>query len=141
MYLLTNISNAFGLSAEIERELISLRTKEAIMHMKELGKPVGRPLGVKNKTHKIDVYAKKVQSLLAADTPKRHIARQIKVSVPTLYEFLNSIKQVLKCFFSSYKRKSRHCLLKAVKNEDICPFGRDNERRFFAPKVFGDRQR
>ena len=81
---------AFGLSAEIERELISLRTKEAIAHLKEQGKPVGRPLGVKNKTHKMDNHAQKVRLLLEANTPKRRIARQIKVSVPTLYEFLKS---------------------------------------------------
>ena len=37
---------AFGLSAEIERNLISQRTKEALARLKSEGKPIGRALGV-----------------------------------------------------------------------------------------------
>lgn len=41
---------AFGLSAEIERNLISQRTKEALARLKAEGKHLGRPEG--SKTHK-----------------------------------------------------------------------------------------
>lgn len=39
---------AFSLSAEIERSLISQRTKEALARVKAEGKRVGRPLGSRN---------------------------------------------------------------------------------------------
>ncbi len=38
---------AFGLSAEIERDLISQRTKEALQKRKAEGKKLGRPVGRK----------------------------------------------------------------------------------------------
>ena len=41
---------AFGLSAEIERNLISQRTKEALARKKAEGVVLGRPKGSKNKT-------------------------------------------------------------------------------------------
>ncbi len=79
---------AFGLSAEIERELISLRTKEAIARLKEQGKSVGRPSGVKNKIHKTDLCRSQINVLVENNTPKRHIAKKFKISVTTLYRFL-----------------------------------------------------
>ena len=42
---------AFGLSAEIERELISRRTKEALALKKANGIPIGRPRRGRNKHH------------------------------------------------------------------------------------------
>lgn len=44
---------AFGLSAEIERNLISARTKEALLRLRNEGKSIGRPKGSKNKTTKL----------------------------------------------------------------------------------------
>ena len=44
---------AFGLSAEIERELISQRTKEALLRLKRSGKRLGREPGSKNKKRKL----------------------------------------------------------------------------------------
>lgn len=79
---------AFGLSAEIERELISLRTKEAIARMKEEGRLVGRRPGKKNASYKIDKYSELVLRLLENNESKRAIARRIRVSVPTVYHFI-----------------------------------------------------
>ena len=45
---------AFSLSAEIERKLISQRTKEALERIKKEGKKLGRPQGSKGKNKKID---------------------------------------------------------------------------------------
>jgi len=42
---------AFGLSAEIERNLISQRTKEALARLKSEGKSIGRNKGTKNKEY------------------------------------------------------------------------------------------
>lgn len=44
---------AFGLSAEIERTLISQRTKEALLRLKSTGKILGRPKGSKGKNNKL----------------------------------------------------------------------------------------
>ena len=45
---------AFGLSAEIERDLISQRTKETLAHKRATGVILGRPAGLLNKNHKLD---------------------------------------------------------------------------------------
>ena len=45
---------AFGLSAEIERNLISQRTKEALERKKAEGQKLGRPLGTENASTKLD---------------------------------------------------------------------------------------
>src|SRR5215469_16816486 len=47
---------AFGLSAEIERELISQRTKEALARKKSEGIKLGRPLGKKAARLKLSGY-------------------------------------------------------------------------------------
>ena len=41
---------AFGLSAEIERNLISQRTKESLARLKSEGKSIGRSIGKRNNT-------------------------------------------------------------------------------------------
>ena len=76
---------AFGLSAEIERELISQRTKEALARLKLSGKKLGRQFGSKNKTHKLDGKEQIIRRWLASGKTKREIARLLHVSVPTIY--------------------------------------------------------
>ena len=44
----------FGLVAELERDLISQRTTEALKRLKNEGKVLGRPKGKKNQKHKLD---------------------------------------------------------------------------------------
>ena len=53
---------AFGLSAEIERDMISLRTKEALAKKREEGVVLGRKTGSHNKTNKFE--KNKIWSLL-----------------------------------------------------------------------------
>ena len=55
---------AFGLSAEIERNLISQRTKEALMRVKAEGKILGRPLGRQSTFVKLSGKESKVKELL-----------------------------------------------------------------------------
>ena len=55
---------AFGLSAEIERNLISQRTKEALARKKAEGVILGRPIGSKSATTKLTGQEKKLKDLL-----------------------------------------------------------------------------
>lgn len=50
---------AFGLAAEIERNLISQRTKEALARIKASGKKLGRDFGSRNKKHILDGRGKR----------------------------------------------------------------------------------
>jgi len=47
---------AFGLSAEIERNLISQRTREALSRLRAEGKHLGRPCGSLSKQHTLSLY-------------------------------------------------------------------------------------
>ena len=55
---------AFGLSAEIERNLISQRTKEALARKRAEGVVLGRPVGSKSSKTKLTGQEKKIQELL-----------------------------------------------------------------------------
>lgn len=80
---------AFGLSAEIERELISQRTKEALLRLKRSGKRLGREPGSKNKKRKLDDKLELLNEMLLKKMPKTRIAKKLKVSVPTIYKFIS----------------------------------------------------
>ena len=81
---------AFGLSAEIERNLISQRTKEALARKRADGVVLGRPKGRKSSREKYKLYKKTtfIQELLAAKVPKRKIAKLCKVDRNTLDRYI-----------------------------------------------------
>lgn len=80
---------AFGLAAEIERNLISQRTKEALARIKAEGKKLGRAHGSKNKKHILDGREKTVLQLIENGMPKTKIAKTLRVSLYTIYHFLD----------------------------------------------------
>lgn len=80
---------AFGLSAEIEREMISRRTKEALALRKEKGIHIGRKYGSKN-CYKSRWYAGKerfIQEELKKGTKKCKIAEQLGIDRTTFYRW------------------------------------------------------
>lgn len=82
-------STVFALVAQIERELISLRTKEALQAKRATGLKLGRPKG-KGKS-KLDKDKNTILKLLDCGVPKTVIAKQFNTSVTNLYKFLNNI--------------------------------------------------
>lgn len=81
---------AFGLSAEIERNLISQRTKEALARKKAEGVVLGRPKGRRSSPDKYKLSGKVVliNELLKNGTSLRKIAKICKVDRNTLSRFL-----------------------------------------------------
>ena len=81
---------AFGLSAEIERNLISQRTKEALARKKAEGVILGRPKGRRSSPNKYKLSGKEIliEELLKNGTSLRKIAKICKVDRNTLSRFL-----------------------------------------------------
>lgn len=79
---------AFGLAAEIERQLISERTKSSLANIKANGKKLGRPFNAKTKKLKLAKNQKRIQTLLAKGVSKSQIARIFNVERATLRKYL-----------------------------------------------------
>lgn len=83
---------AFGLSAEIERNLISQRTKEALARKKAEGVILGRPKGRKTSLEKHKLYKKTslIKELLNENVSQRQIAKICKVDRNTLSRYIKN---------------------------------------------------
>ena len=79
----------FSLFAEIERDLISERTKEGLARARFEGKLLGRPKGTIGKS-KLDGKEKEIKEYLAKGVNRANIARIYGVSFPTIENFIRS---------------------------------------------------
>lgn len=86
---------AFGLSAEIERNLISQRTKEALARKKSEGTVLGRPLGRKNSRQNRTCLENKnlIKKSLATGISKSELSKKLHISRGTLYRYLADTSQ------------------------------------------------
>ena len=79
---------AFGLSAEIERDLISQRTKEALVRKRSEGAVLGRPQGRKSTRLKLSGHEEEIRRMLDENVSKSTIARRLGVSRKTIVSFV-----------------------------------------------------
>lgn len=79
---------AFGLAAEIERQLISERTKSSLANIKAQGKKLGRPYNSQTKNLRLAKNQKQIQKLLAQGISKSKIAKLFGVERATLRKYL-----------------------------------------------------
>ena len=81
------IACIFSLVAEMERQLISQRTKESLKRIKNEGKHLGRPHGFSYR--KLQKKHSKIKELLNKKVPKTQIAKRIGCSWTTLHRYIN----------------------------------------------------
>lgn len=81
---------AFGLSAEIERNLISQRTKEALARKKAEGIILGRPKGSKSSVLKLTGKEKEIKELLDKNISYSAIGRILGVHRLTVTSFVKN---------------------------------------------------
>jgi len=87
---------AFGLSAEIERNLISQRTKEALARKRAEGIVLGRPKGSKSKSKKLSGREAEIQLLIDKRISMSDIARKLGVHRHTIANFIKDKPQTVK---------------------------------------------
>lgn len=80
------IAMAFSIAAEIERDLISQRTKEALRFKKEQGIKLGRPKGPGKS--KLDAFRPEIESLLANGSTQKFIAQRYHTTQANLHNYL-----------------------------------------------------
>ena len=79
----------FGLFAEIERDLISVRTKHALAAARAKGKALGRPKGSLGKS-KLDGKEEEIRALLVKGVSKSSVARIMGISRTAFYSFMKN---------------------------------------------------
>ena len=80
------IAMAFSMASEIERDLISKRTREALLAKKQNGMKLGRPKGVGKS--KLDPYRVEIEALLKNGSTQKFIAKRYGTTEANLHHFL-----------------------------------------------------
>lgn len=76
----------FSMASEIERDLISKRTKEALAVKKAKGIKLGRPKGTGKS--KLDVYREEIEALLKNGSTKKFVASKYGTTPANLFNWL-----------------------------------------------------
>jgi DNA invertase Pin-like site-specific DNA recombinase len=80
------IAMAFSMASEIERDLISKRTREALQVKKQNGMQLGRPKGIGKS--KLDIYRIEIEALIKNGSTQKFIAKRYKTTEANLHHFL-----------------------------------------------------
>lgn len=80
------IAMAFSMASEIERDLISQRTKEALRVKKEKGIKLGRPKGPGKS--KLDKFKPEIEALLNNGSTQKFIAKRYKTTEANLHNWM-----------------------------------------------------
>lgn len=86
---------AFSLAAQIERELISQRTKEGLARRRAEGKPLGRRKGGKNSRYKLTGKEGAIRWMVSEGWSKAAMCRRLGCNVKTLEGHLKRMSQGL----------------------------------------------
>lgn len=78
----------FSMASEIERDLISKRTKEALQTKKASGIKLGRPKGVGKS--KLDIHKIEIEALLKNGSTKAFIAKRYNTTPANLFNWLKN---------------------------------------------------
>ncbi|MBR6412237.1 MAG: recombinase family protein [Alphaproteobacteria bacterium] len=81
----------FGLAAEIERDLISTRTKMSLDKLKKQNVKLGRPFGAETKCLKLSKNRKKIRELLGKGVSQAKISKILGVHPTTMCRFLKRV--------------------------------------------------
>lgn len=79
----------FSIAAEIERDLISKRTKEGLRMARAKGKLLGRPKGPGKS--KLDKYKEEITALLKTGSTQVYIAKKYKTTQPNLHNWHRAV--------------------------------------------------
>ena len=84
----------FAMASEIERDLISSRTKEALRVKKANGMVLGRPKGPGKS--KLDKFKPEIEALLANGSTQKFIAKRYETTEANLYNWMkkHQIKRI-----------------------------------------------
>lgn len=80
------IALAFSMAAEIEKDLISQRTKEALQFKKQQGIKLGRPKGTGKS--KLDTFRPEIEGLLANGSTQKFVAKRYNTTEANLHNWL-----------------------------------------------------
>ena len=84
------IAMAFSMASEIERDLISKRTKEALTAKKASGVKLGRPKGVGKS--KLDTYRVEIEALIKNGSTQKFIAKRYFTTEANLHHWMKKHK-------------------------------------------------
>lgn len=80
------IAMAFSMASEIERDLISKRTREALQVKKQNGMKLGRPKAVGKS--KLDIYRVEIEALIKNGSTQKFIAKRYNTTEANLHHWL-----------------------------------------------------